>query len=118
MATTTPSSPPTRHTASELFESVADGTAAFGLAFMSFLGAVPGLLPMVALTLLAVVILVIPAVVVGAVVGLPVLLARLVVRRASRRWVRDMGSVPPDSAPPLERSSYTSPATRSTAPVT
>jgi hypothetical protein len=120
MATATQPHPTTRpaHTTTELLESVADATAGLGLASMSFLGAIPGLLPMVALVILAVAIMVIPVVVFGALGAIPVLLARTVVRRISaRRHRRDPAVAIAAPAEPAQPAAYTPPATRTTAPV-
>ena len=53
----------------ELIEAVNDGLAGAGLAFISFLGAIPGLLPVVLLTIAAAVIVAIPMLVVGVLIG-------------------------------------------------
>jgi hypothetical protein len=66
----------------ELIEEVADLSAGLGLGFMSFLGAIPGLLPAVALTVAALAILAIPMVVVGIVVGVVYLVFRAIARIA------------------------------------
>jgi hypothetical protein len=68
----------------ELIEEVADLSAGLGLGFMSFLGAIPGLLPAVALTVAALAILAIPMVVVGIVAGVVYLLVRAMTRIAGR----------------------------------
>jgi hypothetical protein len=70
--------------ATELLEEVADLSAGLGLGFMSFLGAIPGLLPCVALTVAALAILAIPMVVVGIVAGVVYLLVRVLARVAGR----------------------------------
>jgi hypothetical protein len=67
-----------------MLEGIADATAGIGLLSISFLGAIPGLLPFVALTILALLILAIPVLVlgiaVGAVFGLGVLFTRIASR--------------------------------------
>ena len=68
----------------ELLEEVADLTSGLGLGFMSFLGAIPGLLPCVALTVAALAILAIPMVVVGIVAGAAYLLVRAIAHIAVR----------------------------------
>lgn len=71
----------------ELIEAVNDGLAGAGLAFISFLGAIAGLLHVVLVTIAAAVIVAIPMLVVGvliaAVWGIVVLIARLGARAVS-----------------------------------
>lgn len=77
----------------ELIEATGDGLAGFGLAFMSFLGAIPGLLPVAGLTIVAGVVLLIPMLVIGLVVGalwgVAVLIIRLARRIVSMLTTRD-----------------------------
>jgi hypothetical protein len=68
----------------DLIEATGDGLAAGGLVLMSFLGAIPGLLPVVALTVAAGVILLIPMLVLGLVIGALWAIAALVVRLGAR----------------------------------
>jgi hypothetical protein len=68
----------------ELLEEVADLSAGLGLGFMSFLGAIPGLLPAVALTVAALVIVAIPMAIVGVVAGAVYLVARAIARIGAR----------------------------------
>jgi hypothetical protein len=82
----------------ELIEEVADLSAGLGLGFMSFLGAIPGLLPAVALTVAALAILAIPMVVVGIMAGVVYLLVRAMARIAGH--VASLFSAP---APEPER---------------
>jgi hypothetical protein len=63
---------------------VADLSAGLGLGFMSFLAAIPGLLPAVLLAVAAVVFLAIPMLVVGIVAGAAYLLFRALARVAGR----------------------------------
>jgi hypothetical protein len=63
----------------ELIEATGDGLAGFGLAFMSFLGAIPGLLPVAGLTIVAGVVLLIPMLAIGLVLGLLWGIAMLIV---------------------------------------
>jgi len=67
-----------------LLEEVADLSAGLGLGFMSFLGAIPGLLPAVALTFAALALLAIPMLVVGIVAGVMYLLVRVLARVVGR----------------------------------
>ena len=64
--------------ATELLEEVANLSAGLGLGFMSFLGAIPGLLPCVALIVAALAILAIPMLVVGIAAGVVYLLFRAI----------------------------------------
>jgi hypothetical protein len=64
----------------ELLEDVADLSAGLGLGFMSFLGAIPGLLPCVALIVAALAVLAIPMVAVGLMAGVVYLLVRTIAR--------------------------------------
>jgi hypothetical protein len=70
--------------APEVLEGIADATAGVGLLFASFLGAIPGLLPFVALTILALVILAIPMLVLGIAIGVVFAVGVLIKRIASR----------------------------------
>lgn len=69
--------------ATELFEELGDAAGGVGLAVVSYLGAIPGFLPMVALTVAALAILAIPMLVVGALIGVPLLIARIAARAIS-----------------------------------
>ena len=68
----------------ELLEEVADLSSGLGLGFMSFLGAIPGLLPCVALTVAALVIVAIPMVIVGVAAGAVYLVLRAIAGLARR----------------------------------
>jgi len=68
----------------ELLEEVADLSAGLGLGFMSFLAAIPGLLPAVVFTIAALVVLAIPMIIVGIVAGLVYLVLRALAHLAGR----------------------------------
>jgi hypothetical protein len=78
-------------TATDLLEGVTYAASGIGIAFMSFLAVIPGLLPTVALTAVLVAVLLIPLLVVGALLGLLFLGARLVLR-AGRGFLRPVRS--------------------------
>jgi len=68
----------------ELLEEVTNLSSGLGLAFTSFLAAIPGLLPMVLLTVAALAIIAIPMVIVGIAAGLVYLAIRAIAYIAGR----------------------------------
>ena len=80
MATPAPSTP----SATEMVEGLSDAVAGIGLAFITFLAAVPGLFPVVLLTVLLAAVVLIPMLIAGAAIGAVLGLLVLVARAASR----------------------------------
>ncbi len=68
----------------QLLEEVADLSSGLGLAFTSLLAAIPGLLPVVLLTVAALAIVAIPMVIAGTAVGAAYLLLRPIAHIAAR----------------------------------
>jgi len=93
----------------ELLEEVADLSAGLGLGFMSFLAAIPVLLPAVLFIVVPLVVLAIPMIVVGIVAGALYLIFRAIAHMAGRAasFFRAPSAEPERSEPEPERSEPT-----------